>query len=68
MSAFLFFLACVFGSLASLLFILRVIARLTYNDRDRALDRLRGFRREFPLLWPFVISVVCWGWVYARPI
>lgn len=68
MNNFLNFIALVFGILASLLFIVRVLGAATYNDRDEISDRIRGIRRTFPLTVPLLVLIVCWTWYITKPL
>lgn len=58
-------LAWVFGILATLLLALRAVAAFTYSELHRLHDKARGIERTFPMLWPAIIAVVCWTWIFT---
>lgn len=61
--AFINALAWIFGALATLLLLARLVGYWTYTERHKVLDQLRGIERSFPITWPFTISVICWTWL-----
>lgn len=63
MTSYLTTLAWIFGSLSTILIILRLLAFFTYSELDKLQDALRGGERTFPIFWPAVVSIVCWTWV-----
>ena len=65
MEQFVTILAYIFGSLSSLLLAGRILGWMAYDERDKLRDRLKGFQIRFPIKWPFVISVVCWTWIFT---
>ena len=58
---FLNALAWVFGVASTGPLIIRIVSGLCYTERKRLYDLITyGYERNFPLLWPSVIAVVCW--------
>lgn len=68
MNSFLNILSLIFGIWASLFLLLRIIGALSYDDKARLLDQIKGIKRTFPLTVPFLVSVVCWVWFFLKPL
>ncbi len=62
---FLTIIAWIFGVLATLLLILRIIGALCYDERAKLLDNLKGVERAFPVAIPGTIAIVCWAWIIS---
>jgi len=58
-------LAWIFGTAATLLFILRVAAALNYTDMMKLQDSLAGKERTFPVIWPLIIMLVSFAWIFS---
>ena len=56
-------LAWIFGTLSTMLICLRLYTKSTYNERDAYFDAIKGVRREFPIMVPLIVAIVCWTWV-----
>ena len=56
-------LAWIFGTMALLLLVLRLLALLAYSERDRLLDNMRGVERTFPVTAPGAVAIVCGAWL-----
>ena len=62
---FITVLAYIFGSLAGLLVVARVTAFMCYSEFDKTVDAIKGFRREFPIMTPGIICIVCVAWLFS---
>lgn len=67
---FITILAWIFGVLSTLLVILRIVGFIYYNHTDagrldRLSDALSGVRGTFPILFPSIIAIICWVWIYT---
>ena len=56
-------LAWIFGVGSALLFILRIVAFVNYDEHMQLRDRIDGIDRSFPVFWPLVSMVVCFTWI-----
>lgn len=65
MEKFFTLLAWIFGILSTGLFVIRIIAALTFSETDKMIDDYNGVSRSFPVLVPVIIMIVCWCWVLA---
>lgn len=63
---FLNTIALIFGILSSILLIARIIGLLTYSESERIKDYLAGMVATFPIIKPFIISIICWTWVFTH--
>lgn len=59
-------LAWIFGISSFILLLARIIGAITYSEHDRAMDALKGVVATFPLHWPFIITVICWVWLFVK--
>lgn len=66
MEQFLILLAWIFGIGSLFLFLVRIIGFATYTEMDRFMDLREGVRSEFPMLWPAVVSAICWAWIISQ--
>ena len=62
---FLHIIAWVLGICSTLLLILRIIGALTYSKTDELIDKLKGQKTTYPIIWPSIISVICWAFIIA---
>jgi hypothetical protein len=67
MSTFIYVIAWFVACLSTLILLATVLAAAVYSNVDRAMDRLRGVRRSFKVLWPFVIAFIAWAYVFTKP-
>lgn len=56
-------LAWIFGILSTCFTVLRVYGFLTYSERDRMRDYMRGQNISYPVIIPGSIAIVCWVWI-----
>lgn len=66
MEKFITILACVFGTLSFIFMSLRIIGYLTYTELDETLDKLKGFKREFPIVYPGIVFIICFCWIITK--
>lgn len=68
MEKFATILAYIFGTIFTVLTLLRILGYFQYK-RDHAsqlYDRIRGLRRSYPIAIPGCISIICWAWIISR--
>lgn len=58
-------LAWIFGFLSTLVVVLRIWGYLSYTETDQYFDMLKGVRKEFPLMIPIIIAIICWVWIFT---
>jgi hypothetical protein len=59
-------LAFIFGILSTLLVIGRICAWSFYDETEEMRDRIRGVRAEFPVMYPSIVAIICWTWVFTH--
>lgn len=59
-------LAWVFGSLSSLLLILRIVGFFAYSDIEKLCDNIQGKEKTFPVIFPGMIAIICWIWIISN--
>ncbi len=62
---FLHIIAWIFGVCSTLLLILRIVGAATYSKIDKLLDDIKGQKRSWPVMWPAIISIICWAFIIA---
>jgi hypothetical protein len=67
MSTFIYVIAWFVACLSTLILLATVLAAAVYSDADRVMDQMRGIKRTFKVLWPFVIAFIAWAYVFTKP-
>lgn len=68
MNQFLLIIAWVFAIVYTLKMMGSICEALSYTDRKRIHDHLRGFRRTFPWQRYALFAVIAWAWIITNPL
>lgn len=60
---FLNIIAWVIGLGSTIFLIGRIIAAFSYSEMDKLIDKIKGVTRTFPIMWPAIVSLICWAFI-----